>query len=87
MTLFPAELEEPKIDISSKGLSQLPYTKQKMQKPLPHNPPCLTTVGRKPFENIARKGQSAGNQHFLLTYHVFYSSQNKIQFLSYADVF
>ena len=26
----------------------------------------LTTLGKKPFENIVRKGENAGNQHFLL---------------------
>ena len=33
--------------------------------PLPHNPD-LTTLGKKPLENIVGKGEKAGNQHFLL---------------------
>ena len=33
--------------------------------PLPHSPDFLTTLIKRPFENILGKGESAGNQHFL----------------------
>ena len=33
---------------------------------LPHNPDFLTTLRKKSFENIVRKGENAGYQHFLL---------------------
>ena len=34
--------------------------------PLPHNYDFFTTLNERPFENIVRKGENAGNQHFLL---------------------
>ena len=33
---------------------------------LPHNSRLLTTLDKKPFENIVEKGENAGYQHFLL---------------------
>ena len=33
---------------------------------LRHTLPTLTTLRKHPFENIAGKGENAGNQHFLL---------------------
>ena len=38
----------------------------------------LTTLGKKPFENIVGKGENAGNQHFLLFQQRFLLHQRKI---------
>ena len=35
-------------------------------KSFPYNPRNLTTLRKKPFENIVGKGEDAGKQHFLL---------------------
>ena len=35
-------------------------------KPFPIETRLLTTLRKKPFENIVGKGENAGNQHFLL---------------------
>ena len=37
----------------------------------------LTTLEKKPFENIVGKGEYAGNKHFLLFPHCFLGSQKK----------
>ena len=39
----------------------------------------LTTLKKKPFENIARKGENAGNQHFLLFPQCFLPCQRQIK--------
>ena len=41
----------------------------------------LTTLGKKPFENIVGKGENAGNQHFLLFPQCFQLFQKQISFL------
>ena len=40
------------------------YVKPVLLNSLQHNPD-LTTLRKKPFENIVGKGENAGNQHFL----------------------
>ena len=47
---------------------------------LPHNPNFLTTLRKKPFENIVGKGKNAVNQHFLLFPLGFLTIQKKICF-------
>ena len=37
-----------------------------------HTIPTLTTLRKKPIENIVGKGENAGNQHFLLFPMMFY---------------
>ena len=37
----------------------------------------LTSLKKRAFENIVRKGENAGNQHFLLYPHVFYPIKDK----------
>ena len=44
---------------------------------LPHNHDFLTSLYDKPFENVVGKGESAGNQHFLLLPQCFLSFLGK----------
>ena len=44
----------------------------------------LTTLEKKPFENIVGKGENACNKHFLLFFHnVFYPISNTNYYLNY----
>ena len=57
ISLFAVELDEPKIGISGKGLT-LYNTISTFNDPKKKK--------KKALENIVRKGENAGNQHFLL---------------------
>ena len=51
--------------------------------PLPLNPDFLTTLEKKPFENIVGKEENAGNQHFLLFPHCFLTFPKQISIFSH----
>ena len=49
-----------------------------------HKSELLTTFRKNPFENIVgKKGENAGNQHFLLFPQCFLTFKSKFQFFSY----
>ena len=62
--------------------------KGELMNSLPHNPKEETTVKKKPFENIAGKGENAGNQHFLLFTQCFLHipKKKKILLVSYIYI-
>ena len=54
-------------------MEQPKFRKSILFNSLPH----ILTTKKKPFQNIAWKGENAGNQHFLLFTQCFLPSQNK----------
>ena len=56
----------------TRAIFNLPFTTQSR---------LLTPMEKKPFENIVRKGENAGNQHFLLFSQCFLPVPRKISVL------